>query len=85
MQSLTAAHVASLMQSFVEGTGGPYDWDDFVCGGPVADPALEVIRARCASLPDEFPPEQDGHYCSEGGLAVMRTYIEQLRSRGCEA
>jgi hypothetical protein len=74
------SEVASIIESFLNDTGGPYDWDDFVCGGNVANPELEAIRARCASLPDEFPPTSSGHYCSEAGFEVMRGLAARLRA-----
>ncbi|MFT3898044.1 MAG: hypothetical protein QM719_10195 [Thermomonas sp.] len=74
------SEVASIIEAFLSGTGGPYDWDDFVCGGSIANPELEAIRARCASLPDEFPPTSYSHYCSEAGFEVMRDLAARIRS-----
>ena len=72
--------VASIIEAFLNGTGGPYDWDDFLSRGSIANPELEAIRARCASLPDEFPPTERGHYCSEAGFEVMRGLATRLRA-----
>jgi hypothetical protein len=41
---------------FIEGTGGPWDWDDFV-SIPIADPRLEAIRKRASKFPDVGPGE----------------------------
>jgi len=60
------------------GTGGPWDWDDFI-SVPIADPALERLRRRCAQLDVEFPPEAPGQYCGPGGMNVMRSMISDLR------
>ena len=76
----SSSEVASILEAFLNDTGGPYDWDDFVCGGSIANPELEAIRARCASLPDEFPPTSSGHYCSEAGFEVMRGLTARLRA-----
>ena len=76
----TRAEIADTIQSFVDGTGGPWDWDDFICGGSIEDPTLEAIRDRCASLSQEFPPLQPGHYCSDAGVEVMRGFIRRLRA-----
>ena len=74
----TRADVAGAIKAFVDETGGPYDWDDFICGGRIKDPKIESIRARCASLPEEFPPLKRGRYCSEAGMEVMRGFIREL-------
>jgi hypothetical protein len=74
----TREEVAGTIMAFMDGTGGPYDWDDFICGGNIEDSELESIRARCASLPLEFPPLQEGSYCGDGGIEVMRGFISQL-------
>ena len=76
----SASEVASIIEAFLNDTGGSYDWDDFVCGGRIADSDLEAIRARCASIPDEFPPVHSGHYCSEAGVEAMRGLAARLRA-----
>ncbi|HET6431267.1 hypothetical protein [Dyella sp.] len=73
--------VASTIRAFVEGTGSHREWDDFICGGRIADPALEKIRARCAALPREFPPQQSGEYCGSEGVELMRSFVAQLAAR----
>ena len=77
----SSAEVAGTLEAFINDSGGSYDWDDFVCGGRIADPELEAVRARCASLPDDFPPIVHGHYCSDAGFEVMRGLAAQLRAR----
>ena len=74
----TPAEVASIIQAFVDGTGNPYDWDDFLCGGRIEDQALEKIRARCAALPQEFPPLQPGEYCGREGVELMQSFVAEL-------
>lgn len=75
----TRSEVADTITAFINGTGGPYGWDDFVCGGRIEDPVLEAIRARCAALPDEFPPVRAGTYCNDAGFDVMHGFVRQLR------
>ena len=77
----SSAEVAGVLEAFIDESGEPYDWDDFVCGGRIADPGLEAIRARCASLPEEFPPTISGHYCSDVGVEVIRGFAAHLRTR----
>jgi hypothetical protein len=76
---LTRAEAADVIESFVQRKGGPWDWDDFI-SVPQTDRELEQIRARCASLPREFPPQQSGHYCGPQGIEVLKKYVVLLRN-----
>jgi hypothetical protein len=73
----TKQEVADIVEDFVEGTGGPWDWDDFMSFA-IEDPALDEIRERWAQLPDIYPAERG--YCSAEGVEVMRSIVKQLRS-----
>ncbi len=75
---LSKADVARVIVNFLEGTGGPWDWDDFI-SIPLHDPSLEAVRLLAARLPDVYPPSEAGHYCSEPGLAELRQLAEDLR------
>jgi hypothetical protein len=46
---LTAAEVADKIERHIQGTEGPYDWDDFT-SIPIADDRLDEIRVRCCEL-----------------------------------
>src|SRR5437763_12133300 len=41
----TREEVADIIEAFINGTGGPHDWDDF-CTFPLDDIALDQIRER---------------------------------------
>jgi hypothetical protein len=73
----TAKDVRDVLVRFVDGTAGPYEFDDFVSVS-IGDPRLDAIRERCDGLRAEFPPELPGHYCGEGGVEVMRRFIQEL-------
>jgi hypothetical protein len=45
----SADEVLRYLVDFLDGTGGPWDWDDFI-SIPIADPRLEHLRARAAAL-----------------------------------
>jgi hypothetical protein len=75
----SAEDVAKMIERFLDGPIGPYDWDKF-CNEVIADPYLDSIRARCAALPRESPPTESGHYCGESGVTIMREYVAGLRS-----
>ncbi len=66
---LTADDVAGYLEEFVEGKGGPWDWDDFT-SIPITDPQLEAIRIEALFLD---PP------LDEAGEARLRGHIADLR------
>ena len=45
----SADEVLRYLRDFLDGTGGPWDWDGFI-SIPIADPHLEDLRARAAAL-----------------------------------
>ena len=73
--------LADLIEKFVNGTIGEWDWDDFI-SVKRSDPEIEEIRRRCAEVPVEFPPKRDGEYCSEEGAAVLTNLVRLLREGG---
>ena len=48
----TKAEVADIIEQFLDGTGGRWDWDDFT-SVKIVDPDLDTIRVRCIELHDE--------------------------------
>jgi hypothetical protein len=74
---LSKADVVRLIDDFITGSGGQWDWDDFI-SIPLDDPALEHVRLEAARLPDRFPPAQFG-YTSAEGLAELRRLADTLR------
>ena len=78
--NLTCSEAAEYIENFINGTGGDWDWDDFTSLHIENDPELYAIRERCQFLPSEFPPYQQGHYCGEAGIEVMRIYVSLLRA-----
>ena len=75
---MSRAEAADTIERFVDGITHKWEWDDF-CSIPIVDPHLDMIRLRCARLPQECPPIEKGHYCSEAGLEVMRQIVRELR------
>jgi hypothetical protein len=70
--------VATILEEFIEGRGGKWNWDDFVFVD-IDDPELDRIRERCDLLSHEFPPDAPGQYCSDRGVEVIRNFIAELR------
>jgi hypothetical protein len=75
--SLTRAEAAAYIRHFLDGTGGKWDWDDFI-SAKLDDPWLDRIRRTCAELPDCYPPTRQDHYCSDEGLRVLRDLLMEL-------
>ena len=75
---MTRHEVADCIESFLNATGGPWDWDDFI-HATIDDPDLTAIQTRCAKLPEEFPPTEPNHYCSAEGFEVLREFVQDLR------
>jgi hypothetical protein len=73
----TAKDVRDVLVRFLDGTVRPYEFDDFVSVS-IGDPRLDAIRERCGGLCAEFPPKLPGHYCGQGGVEVMRRFIQEL-------
>ena len=44
----TPHEVANIIEKFLDGTGGDWEWDDFT-SLRIKDPALEAIRIKCAA------------------------------------
>ncbi|HMI53346.1 MAG TPA: hypothetical protein VK525_17665 [Candidatus Saccharimonadales bacterium] len=75
----TKLDVASIIEQFLDGTGGKRDWDDF-CSFGISDPYLDSIRAQCIELDRTYPSTKKGHYCNDAGFDVMRRLVETLRA-----
>jgi hypothetical protein len=72
--------VQTIIRQFLDGTGGKWDWDDFI-SITIDDPELEKIRSVAATLPDRFPPTHRGHYASEEGLRLLKELADGLGYR----
>ena len=72
--------VADEIERFLNGTCGPWDWDEFT-SFPIEDPELDAIRKQLAHLPVDYPPSEPGHYASDEGKQVALEIVERLRSK----
>ena len=77
-QKWTKAEVADLIERFVDGRTGPYDWDDFE-SVPITNPDLDAVRIECLEIHHKYPPGEAGGYCNEAGRAELRRIAAQLR------
>jgi hypothetical protein len=69
----TRAEVMGYINDFLNKKG-----DDFV-SIPIDDAELEQLRWLFGSMPDLYPPDGPGRYCSDEGLAEMRRILTLLR------
>ena len=74
----TREEVALIIERFLAGTGGGWDWDNF-CSIEIVDPELDHIRLLCAGAPETYPPTEKGHYCNAQGLDYLRGIADELR------
>ena len=49
----------------------------------IEDTELESIRLRCLQLPKEYPPEEEGYWCSPAGIDELRRIADELRRHDC--
>jgi hypothetical protein len=68
-------YVIESIRDFLEGTGGEWDWDDFI-SIPTGFPDLEAAQNFCASISLTHPDPQ--WYCSEAGFNLMRDKLQEL-------
>jgi hypothetical protein len=74
----TKDEVAKAIEDFVNGTGGRWDWDDFI-SVRIADEELEGIRIQCLRTQSEYPGGPN-RWCNDEGLEVLRNLARQIRS-----
>ena len=77
--NLSKLDVAEILEDFLDGTGGPWDWDDFISVAEVADERLRQIQQHVNRISSDFPPEKPSEYCSDRGREIIRSYIDELR------
>lgn len=63
---------AKVIESFVDGTCDPYDWDDFL-NGSARNAELQKIREECERVEIDYPARNKHEWCNdEGGRALMQ-------------
>ena len=70
---------ANLIERFVAGTCGPYDWDDFL-NGSMNDSALQQIHEECEQVAIDFPASSDSEWCSPEGGHALTAIAVRLRA-----
>ena len=75
---MTKTELANMIEAFVSGTCGEWDWDDFVSVSH-EDPEIEAIRQQCLRLDRLYPPRKPHEFCNDEGAAVLMEYVRELR------
>ena len=76
---MTLEEAVDSIEKFVNHTGSPWDWDDFISVRQ-KDPEHEAVRMKCVSA-DDFPSTDRRRYCSDAGFDALRDLLTDLRSR----
>ena len=85
-RTMTYLEVADVLEDFVEGRGGRWDWDNYLSYTSFEnDKYLEQLQERMIRLSDEFPCGKEGGYCGHEGFEVIRCYVRELRTLGTRA
>jgi hypothetical protein len=71
--------LANLIKSFLNGTCGNWDWDDFT-SVKQRDVAVEKIRQEILDFPDIYPAQVPTEWCNEEGRKALLAIAEAISS-----
>jgi hypothetical protein len=72
---------ATVIEQFVSGTCGEWDWDDFTSKSS-KDAYLDSVRRLCARVRDDYPAANG--YCTAQGTPLLLGAARELRERAKE-
>jgi hypothetical protein len=75
---MTRQEAATVIERFLDGGGGPYDWDDFTSTRH-QDRVVERASRVCVAIGQLHPSDIKGHYSDASGLDLLRTLAAGLR------
>ena len=75
---MTRQEAATLIESFLAGSCGAWDWDNFT-SVTQQDAAVERARRTCIAVRDEYPAIVSHEYCSSAGREILRLVAAELR------
>jgi hypothetical protein len=70
--------IIKIIEGFIHGNGGRYDWD-WMITGPKESKEGELIGCFCSSLDSVDPPTEKGHFCSTEGLQRLSELLDLRR------
>jgi hypothetical protein len=74
-------NMADAIERFVDGTGAPWEWEEYFLATKYDDPFLRHIQERVLAVSFEFPSRSRNEYTSPEGMAVLKSLANELRSR----
>jgi hypothetical protein len=77
----TEDEVATLIEDFVNGTGGDWDWGSFISTRFESE-IINGAQNECLKVAQEFPPTGRIGWCNEQGLERLRAIASELRASG---
>ncbi|MDG1708072.1 MAG: hypothetical protein P8H03_04885 [Emcibacteraceae bacterium] len=75
--NISHQEVMEIIENFILGKGGDYDWDYFV-GTPLNDPFLDGIRKECLNIDIDYPSSIPTMYCSLEGVDHLYFLIKKI-------
>ena len=73
------SEIVTIIETFLDNTAGPYDWD-WMMTGPKQSQEAELISAFCACLDFVYPPDEKGSFCSQEGEAKLKELLAILKN-----
>ena len=71
------AYVVKTLRDFLDGTGGKWDWDDFI-SIPTGYPELEAVQKFCLTISDDYPPTKGAGWCNAEGIRELKCKLDEL-------
>jgi hypothetical protein len=68
------------IREFLDGTGGEWDWDDFI-SVPTGFKDLDELRGFCSGLHYSHPSTKRNEYCNEEGFELLRKKLKDLEDK----
>jgi len=79
MTSIEREKSARIILSFLDGSCGPYDWDDFVSPNRT-DPQFRQITNYCIDSQSLYPALEENEWCNDQGANALRHLVSLLNS-----
>ncbi len=75
---------ATTIKTFLDGSCGDYDWDDFISIRSRYT-QIQCVKNYCANSSFCYPPTEESHWCNEIGIDKLAQLSRLLRTRNKEA
>ena len=79
MSEMSLLELSSLIQRFLNGSVGPWEWDDFT-SIKSKDPTIEHYRLAIVDIADRFPSPTPEQWASDAGLDELRQVAMKIQA-----